>query len=210
MAAAEGVGPVRRSKHVTGAIVRDATLEIPDAQHAKKPGEAVPATLRQLLPVHHRSVDWSDQQRGRASDPVCGHSSPDAQAHAGRPVKAGSNGSARWWSLASNKAATSCSSSRTRSPASSLAKPPPARSPPPPTHLRGCHKTSVGLAPKAVTTGVAQALVACKGRHKAGGYRFCGSLLAQRHADPGRPPNPSTANHPLSPALTAPPLREFL
>ena len=42
---------------------------------------------------------------------------------------------------------------------------------------RGCHKTSVGLAPKAVTTPVAQALVAWTRRHKAGSYRFCDSLL---------------------------------
>ena len=43
--------------------------------------------------------------------------------------------------------------------------------------LRTCHKTPAGLAPKAATAAVAQALAACTGRHKAGGYRFCDRLL---------------------------------
>ena len=46
--------------------------------------------------------------------------------------------------------------------------------------LRTCHKTSVGLAPRAVTTPVAQALVAWTRRHKAGGYRFWAPKLQRR------------------------------
>jgi len=43
-------------------------------------------------------------------------------------------------------------------------------------YIRGCHKTHAGLGPAKIGRPVAQALVVCLRRHKAGSYRFCDSL----------------------------------